>query len=660
MKNRWNRQESTGENQKDLLDLRVYSSQLLGQDADLVLHGGGNTSVKGSMANIFDEQEEVLFVKGSGWDLRTIEAAGFPPVRQDYLLKLGDLPDLSDTEMMKQLRLALLDPAAPTPSVEAILHALIPFRFVDHSHADAVVTISNTPNGEEAIARLSGDEVLVLPYTMPGFILAKQVAEACRGVDWSSLRGIVLLHHGIFTFSDDAKTSYDNMIELVTKAENHLQKFCGEAAIARSEFTAETADCLELSRLRHQAGSLLGNPVLVRLDNSAESTGFACLENCGDLLGRGPLTPDHTIHAKAFAALLDSDTKPGFEAFVENYKAYFEEFASPHHKMLDAMPRYAVWRDRGMIYLAANHKRLQIVEDISQHTIQAIQYAEALGEWEALPRQDLFDVEYWELEQAKLKSSAQRAEFEGKIVVITGAASGIGSSCVENLLANGAVVIALDIAEGFEQSLAHPAALALHCDVTDKKEIELALEKAVTRFGGIDILVSNAGNFPPSQSIESISEETWDKSIDLNLNSHLKLIQASVPYLKNGFDPAIVVIASKNVPAPGPGAAAYSSAKAALTQLARVAALELGGDGIRVNTIHPNAVYDTAIWTDEVLASRAAHYEMTVEEYKTSNVLGTEVRSEDVATSVRLLAGTQLSKTTGAQLAVDGGNDRVI
>ena len=192
MKNRWNRQESTGENQKDLLDLRVYSSQLLGQDADLVLHGGGNTSVKGSMANIFDEQEEVLFVKGSGWDLRTIEAAGFPPVRQDYLLKLGDLPDLSDTEMMKQLRLALLDPAAPTPSVEAILHALIPFRFVDHSHADAVVTISNTPNGEEAIARLYGDEVLVLPYTMPGFILAKQVAEACRGVDWSSLRGIVL------------------------------------------------------------------------------------------------------------------------------------------------------------------------------------------------------------------------------------------------------------------------------------------------------------------------------------------------------------------------------------------------------------------------------------------------------------------------------------
>ena len=188
----------------------------------------------------------------------------------------------------------------------------------------------------------------------------------------------------------------------------------------------------------------------------------------------------------------------------------------------------------------------------------------------------------------------------------------------------------------------------------------MALEKAVTRFGGIDILVSNAGNFPPSQSIESISEETWDKSIDLNLNSHLKLIQTSVPYLKNGFDPAIVIIASKNVPAPGPGAAAYSSAKAALTQLARVAALELGGDGIRVNAIHPNAVYYTAIWTDEVLASRAAHYDMTVEQYKTSNVLGTEVRSEDVARSVMLLAGTQLSKTTGAQLAVDGGNDRVI
>ncbi len=660
MKNRWNRQESRTETEDGLLDLRVYSSQLLGQDADLVLHGGGNTSVKGRLANIFGEQEEVLFVKGSGWDLRTIEAAGFPPVRLDYLLKLGDLPELSDTEMMKQLRLALLDPGAPTPSVEAILHALIPFRFVDHSHADAVVTISNTPNGEEAIEQVFGDDVLVLPYTMPGFILAKQVAEACRNVDWSSLRGIVLLHHGIFTFSDDAKTSYDNMIELVSKAEDYIQQSCSEGAIARSEFSAGRADCLELSRLRHQAGSLFGSPVLVRLDNSAEASGFARRENCGELLSRGPLTPDHTIHAKAFAAVLDSDTDPGFRQFVEDYKDYFEEFSSEHHEMLDAMPRYAVWRDRGMVYLATNHKRLQIVEDISQHTIQAIQYAEALSAWQALPRRELFEVEYWELEQAKLKSSSQRAEFEGKVAVVSGAASGIGRSCVENLLANGAVVIALDIAAGFEESILHPAAMAVHCDVSDKAAIESVLEKAVSRFGGLDILVSNAGNFPPSQSIESISAETWDKSLELNLSSHMKLMQVAVPYLKNGFDPAIIVIASKNVPAPGPGAAAYSSAKAALTQLARVAALELGADAIRVNAIHPNAVYDTAIWSDEVLAERAAHYGLTVEQYKTSNVLATEVRSNDVAKAVLLLAGTQLSKTTGAQLAVDGGNDRVI
>jgi rhamnose utilization protein RhaD (predicted bifunctional aldolase and dehydrogenase)/NAD(P)-dependent dehydrogenase (short-subunit alcohol dehydrogenase family) len=659
MINRWQSQNFESD-PDELLKLRVYSSQVLGQEEDLVLHGGGNTSVKGSLTNVFGEKEQVLFVKGSGWDLRTIEAAGFPPVRLEYLLKLGELPELGDTEMMKHLRLALLDPGAPTPSVEAILHALIPFQFVDHSHADAVVTISNTERGEERIRQVYGDEVLVLPYTMPGFILAKQVAEACRDIDWSSLRGIVLLHHGIFTFSNDAKTSYDNMIELVSKAEDFLKESCGEEVLARATFVPGKADCLGLARFRRQAGNILDKPALVRLDHSAEASGFANIANCGELACRGPLTPDHTIHAKAFAAVLDEDTQTGLEQFVADYQSYFEEFSEVDHQILDTMPRYAIWKEKGMVYLAGNHKRLQIVDDISRHTIQAIQYGEALGGWKALPRQDLFDVEYWELEQAKLKSSAKIAEFEGKVAVISGAASGIGRACVDKLLANGAVVIALDIAQGFEESFSSPAVLAIHCDVTDKLSIEQALQNAVCRFGGIDVLVSNAGNFPPSQTIESLDEENWNQSLDLNVSSHMKLIQASVPYLRNGFDPAIVIIASKNVPAPGPGAAAYSAAKAALTQLARVAALELGVDGIRVNTIHPNAIYDTEIWTDEVIAQRASHYGMTVEQYKTSNVLGTELRSEDVAQSVLLFAGIRLSKTTGAQLAVDGGNERVI
>lgn len=661
MKNRWNESEASEFAGRDAgLGLRVYSSQLLGQDADLVLHGGGNTSVKGEQQNVFGETESVLFVKGSGWDLRTIEAAGFPAVKMDYLSRLGELSSLGDSEMMRQLRLALLDPGAPTPSVEAILHALIPHKYVDHSHADAVVAISNSPDGEALLREIYGDEVLILPYMMPGFILAKQVAEATANVDWAALRGIVLLHHGIFTFDEDAQTSYSTMIELVSKAEQFIESRMAGTGLATASYAPSAQDCLRLSELRRGAAEVMGRPVLLRLEASALAAGFAALANCDDLATRGPLTPDHTIHAKAFAAVFDEDPLPGLKQFEADYRAYFEQHSDAAHQCLDCMPRYGVWRNKGMVYLAANRKRLGIVQDITQHTIKSIQQAERLGGWQALPRQDLFDVEYWELEQAKLKSTATPPEFEGRVVVVSGAASGIGRACVEAFVAKGAVVLALDIAEDFDTAFDSDGVFAVRCDVRERGAIESALEQMVLEYGGIDIVVSNAGNFPASQTLEEMDDHNWESSLQLNLSSHMKLIRASVPYLRNGIDPSVVIVASKNVPAPGPAAAAYSVAKAGLTQMARVAALELGGAGIRVNVLHPNAVYDTAIWTDEVLASRAEHYGLTVDEYKSANVLGVEVASADVATAVTLFAGASLAKTTGAQLPIDGGNERVI
>lgn len=661
MKNRWIESEATAFASEDKnLGLRVYTSQLLGRDADLVLHGGGNTSVKGELQNVFGETESVLFVKGSGWDLRTIEAAGFPAVKIEHLLRLGGLDSLSDSEMMRQLRLALLDPTAPTPSVEAILHALIPHKYVDHSHADAVVAISNSPNGEAMLQEIYGDEVLILPYTMPGFILAKQVAEATASIEWSSLRGIVLLHHGIFTFDEDAEASYSTMIELVSKAEQYLEKKMGAAELAEAVYEPSREDCLQLSSLRRAAAQIMERPVLLRLDSSKQATGFAGLKNCHDLATRGPLTPDHTIHGKAFAAVFENDPFIGLEQFQLTYREYFEKHSDSSHQCLDSMPRYGVWRDKGMVYLAPNQKRLGIVQDISEHTLKSIQQAERLGGWQALPMQDLFDVEYWELEQAKLKSSAKLPEFEGKVAVVSGAASGIGRACVNDLVEQGAVVLALDIAEGFAVQLDSAAIVARHCDVTDSRAIDSALQEMVVQYGGIDIVVSNAGSFPASQSLEEMDDSSWESSTQLNLSSHMKLLRASVPYLRNGIDPAVIFVASKNVPAPGPGAAAYSVAKAGLTQMARIAALELGEAGIRVNVLHPNAVYDTAIWSDEVLASRAAHYGLTVDEYKTSNVLKTEVTSSDVAKAVSLFAGQTLAKTTGVQLPIDGGNERVI
>ena len=659
MKNLWNQSDAAACNSE--LDLRVYSSRLLGAAPSLVLHGGGNTSVKAEFTNVFSESVPALYVKGSGWDLRTIEAAGFPPVDLAYLQRLGALAELSDTDMMRQLRLALLDPAGPTPSVEAILHAIIPCKYVDHTHADAVVTLSNTPSGTELLQDLLGDEVLILPYTMPGFVLARQVAEATLHADWERLKGIVLLHHGIFTFHEEAEQSYSNMIELVSMAEKRLATrsvLCGST----KHLVASGKEELALAKLREAASQLFGAAVLVQWDKSEPACGFAALENAAELVQRGPLTPDHSIHTKPFGAVFEDNLPSDLAQFAALYRAYFDSHCLPEHRILDLMPRFGVWLGKGMIYLAANAKRLQIVRDISTHTLSAIQQAEAFGGWEALSREDLFAVEYWELEQAKLKTHHLKPEMEGMVALVTGAASGIGLATVEALAARGAAVVALDVAfnRSADNSDLPPAAMCLQVDVTDETALQEAIHSAVRQFGGIDLLVSNAGSFPSGSLLADIDEATWQQSLDLNLSAHLRLLRCCEPYLSEGYEPAVVFVGSKNVPAPGPGAGAYSVAKSGMTQLMRIAALELGKKGIRCNAVHPNAVYDTAIWTEEVLASRAAHYGVSVEDYKSANVLGTELGSQDVAEVICALLSKRFAKTTGAQVPIDGGNERVI
>jgi len=313
------------------------------------------------------------------------------------------------------------------------------------------------------------------------------------------------------------------------------------------------------------------------------------------------------------------------------------------------------------LYFAPNLQRLQVVRDITQHTIKAIQWGMALGGWEALPPHDLFDVEYWELEQAKLKSSKTAPEFEGKVALITGAASGIGKACVEEFLARGAVVIAIDISSELVEIFGDTdGILTVQGDVTDNKALDNAVQTGIQQFGGIDVVISNAGNFPPSMEISIMDDSTWNNSMELNLNSHMKLLRCCTPYLEYGIDPAVVIVGSKNVLAPGPGASAYSVAKAGLTQMARVAALELGKLGVRVNVLHPNAVFDTGIWTDDVLQQRATSYGLSVDEYKRNNILHCEVTAKNVAVMATLFASSETKATTGAQVPVDGGNERVI
>jgi rhamnose utilization protein RhaD (predicted bifunctional aldolase and dehydrogenase)/NAD(P)-dependent dehydrogenase (short-subunit alcohol dehydrogenase family) len=657
IQNLWDESEAREFSGSDL-ELRVYTSRLLGRNEDLVLHGGGNTSVKTVEKNIFGEDEEILYVKGSGWDLKTIEAAGFSPARLKVLQRLATLETMTDTQMTHELKASLTDPAAPSPSVEAILHAIIPFKFVDHTHTDAVVAISNTNTGGQVLQSLYGDDVLVLPYVMPGFVLARQIWQSTRDIDWKKLKGIVLLHHGLFTFSDDARESYSRMIELVAQAEDHLGREGALASIASATCEPRDEDYVALAEMRRTASSLFGHPMLARWKKDAHSVGFSSLAQLSSVANRGPLTPDHTIHTKRIPAIINHAHDDDLRAFERDYREYFKEHSGAEHTCLDPAPRYAIWKNKGCIVFAANHKRAGIISDISDHTMKAIQWAESLGGWKALSEKEIFDLEYWELEQAKLKRAASRGDLDGKIVLVSGAASGIGLATVRAFLAGGACVVGLDIDPGVVDSSGNY--LGLECDVTSSAAITHAIQQGVARFGGIDILVSNAGAFPSSCRLDALSDDALEKSLALNFSSHQKLIREAAPFLKLGFDASIVIVASKNVPAPGPGAGAYSTAKAALTQMARVAALELGPDGIRVNVIHPNAVFDTGVWTEEVLEKRAGHYGLSVEAYKTNNVMKVEVTSGDVAAMAVTMSADAFGKTTGAQVAVDGGNERVI
>lgn len=657
MKNLWSDIESS-KFEGDLA-LRVYTSRLLGQDTSLVLHGGGNTSVKITETNLVGEEEEILYVKGSGWDLVSIEKSGFSPVRMTHMLKLAELESLSDPQMVNELKTQLTDSLSPAPSVETILHAILPFKYVDHTHADAIVTITNTLNGEEIICEIYGDRIVVIPYIMPGFDLAIAVNRIFSEQATEKTEGIVLLNHGIFSFGDTARQAYERMINLVEVAEQYLvnQNAC-DVERPLSNITSKSIRN-ELSQLRKNISSVVGSPVLLNLTNSELGIYFSNRDDVLQIATRGPVTPDHVIRTKRIP-MIGRD----IDKYEQEYILYFnthEPNAKERKTMLDAAPRVILDKEYGLCAVGKNMSEIGIISDLYEHTIECILRAEKLGGWKALPAADIFNLEYWDLEQAKLRKGGISPEFQGEVVLITGAASGIGKACVESFLKRGAAVVGIDLEPLIETISKHNNYLGLVCDVTDEDALQGILETSVRHFGGLDMLVLNAGIFPSGKRVAQLSSNEWDKVFSVNLNSNLSLLREAYLLLKIAPNKGrVVIIGSKNVSAPGPGAAAYSASKAALNQLMRVLAMEWGSDGIRLNTLHPNAVFDTGIWTDEVLESRAKYYGLTVEEYKTNNVLGVEVNSADVAELAAEMCGALFAKTTAAQVPIDGGNDRVI
>jgi rhamnose utilization protein RhaD (predicted bifunctional aldolase and dehydrogenase)/NAD(P)-dependent dehydrogenase (short-subunit alcohol dehydrogenase family) len=646
------------------LALRTYSARLLGADGRLVLHGGGNTSVKTKARDVFGEWVEVLCVKGSGWDLATIEPPGHPAVRLAPLLRLRALERLSDEDMVNAQRQNLLDAAAPTPSVETLLHAFIGQRFIDHTHAVSVLAIGDQPDGQALVERLYGDDVACVPYVAPGFDLARRAADAFDSRP--GLKGLILLNHGVFSFGETARESYERMIALVSIAEAQIAGRPRRAAPAAPK-PAPDDTARRLAALRGLLSAATpGSPTHWTLDlRQGEDVMALCA--APDLAERGVATPDHVIRTKRAPLVLGAAAVPlgpwrdaaraRLGAFIDAYKAYFARNAvrGGDKRPLDPLPRLVAVPGLGLVGVGRNSREAAIAADIGESWAATLLDAEAIGRFTPIGEADTFDMEYWSLEQAKLGKTAFR-RLEGRIVVVTGGAGAIGAATGLAFAREGAEVALLDIDAARVAEAAGAigrSALALACDVTQAGAVEAALDQVCRRFGGLDILVSNAGVALPG-AMESLPDETLRRSFEINVFAHQAVARAAVRLMKlQAMGGALLFNVSKQAVNPGPDFGAYGASKAALLALARQYALEHGVDGIRVNAVNPDRIR-SGLLTDEMIAARAAARGVDEATYMAGNLLRREVTADDVAEA--FVFASLMRSTTGAVIPVDGGN----
>ncbi len=650
--------------------IRTYTTRLLGSVPQLVLHGGGNTSVKTTLIDHDGTPVEVLCVKGSGWDMGKIEPAGLPALRCAELKAMVKYETLSDDDMVMLQRRLLLDPAAPNPSVEAILHALLPFKHVDHTHANAIVALTNQPKGE-AIIRDLFPEMIIVPYVMPGFDLSKACLDAFS--KRPDAPGMILLKHGIFTWSDDPREAYENMIAAIDLAEKRIAQ--GEALpfgrfVAKAQPLASVSDIAPILRgalaLPGQEEGRFRRFILEHRVND-NILDFCGAPDVADLVRRGNATPEHVIHIKRFGIALPAPQADALEtwgekvtaavsAYISDYKAYFERNnvrCGGGKTMLDPMPRVFYIEGIGLFAAGPTQKAARICADVAEATIEVIRGAEGIDRFEALSEEDLFDIEYWSLEQVKLAKQVEKP-LPRQVAVVTGGAGGLGLAVAEALRAQGAEVALIDVdADRVESEARRLGALAVSCDLTDEKAAVDAIAKVAETYGGIDILVSNAGAAFQGALLD-VADSTFRAAFDLNFWSHHYIARAAVNVMrKQKTGGSIVFNVSKQAVNPGADFGPYGTSKAALMALMRQYALEHAADGITVNAVNPDRIR-TRLMTDAMVEERARARGVTPEVYMRGNLLQREVTAVDVANAVLHLATAHAS--TGAVITVDGGN----
>jgi rhamnose utilization protein RhaD (predicted bifunctional aldolase and dehydrogenase)/NAD(P)-dependent dehydrogenase (short-subunit alcohol dehydrogenase family) len=656
------------------LALRTYTTRLLGRDPMLVLHGGGNTSVKTRMTDLLGEEHDVLCVKGSGWDMGVIEPPGLPAVKLKPLQKLRVRKDLSDEDMVNFQRANLLDTFAPNPSVETLLHAFLPHKFVDHTHAAAVLSLVDQPNGEELVAEVYGGKMGFVPYVISGFTLSKLAAEVYDKDP--KVEGLILHKHGIFTFGKSAKEAYELMIEHITRAETRLAK--GRRNIfAAAKLPAAVAPAAEVAPVLRGACAVApahgdADPGRWVMAHRATPQIMAYVNGAdvADYGRRGVPTPDHIIRTKNLAMVVPAPKAGGSEdfakavkeavaAYVRDYDAYF---AAENKRVggiktkLDPMPRVVLVPGVGMFGLGKSPKEAAIAADLAENAIHVVTDSEAIGKYAPLDASNLFDIEYWSLEQAKLKGNVEKA-FSGQIVAVTGGGGAIGKATAKAFAAEGATPVMLDLDETAAISAAAEmkgaGGLGIGCDVTKRESVTAAFDKIAAAYGGVDIVVSNAGA-AWSGRIGEVSDEILRQSFELNFFAHQSVAQAAVRIMRRqGTGGCLLFNVSKQAVNPGPDFGPYGLPKAATLFLMRQYALDYGAEGIRSNGVNADRIR-SGLLTNDMIAKRSTARGLSEADYMGGNLLKREVMATDVAQAFVALAKAR--KTTGHIETVDGGN----